>query len=207
MARRTQGIRTHRPVISAEATRRELRACGTALVNHFLTMHQVMAAHVHLQPAELLIMLATTTGNVQRLLRSGPQSDALRAGEPVPPELLVPMSRRAIARVTGIPTETVRRHVASMIERGVLVSTPKGVYARNRLREAWAVGAMLRLVESHVDCTEALRALQVIVPAQREVAATLEAPRPGGTPPSRSAQEPGLRPPKATAGTRRRSVG
>jgi hypothetical protein len=174
-------------VISVEATRRELRICGTALVNHFLTMHHVMAAHVHLQPAELLIMLATTTGNVQRLLRSGLQSDALRTGEPVPPELLVPMSRRAIARVTGIPTETVRRHVASMIERGVLVSTPKGVYARNRLGEPWAVGAMLRLVESLMDCTEALRALQVIVPAHREAAATLEPPRRGSTPPSRSA--------------------
>jgi predicted ArsR family transcriptional regulator len=88
----------------------------------------------------------------------------LRGSKPLPPELAVPMSRRAIARVTGIPTETVRRHVESMVERGILVSTPKGVRAPNRLTERWAATAALRLIESHVDCTERLIALQAIAP-------------------------------------------
>ena len=164
MAERTEGIQTYRYSISAEATERELRLCGFALLNHFLTMHHVIAEHVRLQPIELLILIATTTGNVQRALRTEALPEALRGSKPLPPELVVPMSRRAIARVTGIPTETVRRHVESMVKRGILVSMPKGVRAPNRLTERWAAAAVLRLIESHVGCTERLTALQAIAP-------------------------------------------
>jgi hypothetical protein len=127
-------------------------------------MHHVIAEHVRLQPIELLILIATTTGNVQRALRPEALPEALRGSKPLPPELAVPMSRRAIARVTGIPTETVRRHVESMVERGILVSTAKGVRAPNRLTERWAAAATLRLIESHAACTEKLIALKALVP-------------------------------------------
>jgi hypothetical protein len=97
-------------------------------------------------------------------LRTEALPEALRGSKPLPPELAVPMSRRAIARVTGIPTETVRRHVESMVKRGILVSMPKGVRAPNRLTERWAAAATLRLIESHAACTEKLIALQAIAP-------------------------------------------
>ena len=164
MAERTEGIQTYRYSISVEATERELRLCGFALLNHFLTMHHVIAEHVRLQPIELLILIATTTGNVQRALRPEALPEALRGSKPLPPELAVPISRRAIARVTGIPTETVRRHVEGMVKRGILLSTPKGVRAPSRLTERWAAAATLRLIESHVGCTERLIALQAIAP-------------------------------------------
>jgi hypothetical protein len=154
----------YRLSISPEATARELRLCGFALLNHYLAMHQVIAEHVRLTPIELLILLATTTGNVQRALRPGLLPEELRGHKPLPPGLVVPMSRRAIARVTGLPTETVRRHVASMVERGILVAMPKGVRAPHRLAERWASAAVLRLIESHVTCAEQLMALQVIAP-------------------------------------------
>ena len=141
MAERTEGVQTCRYSMSVEATQRELRLCGFALLNHYLTMHQVIAEHVRLQLPE-----------------------AFRSSKSLPPELVVPMSRRAIARVTGLPTETVRRHVESMLRRGILVSTPKGVLAPNRLAEPWAAAATLRLIESHAACTEQLMALQVIAP-------------------------------------------
>jgi hypothetical protein len=164
VAERTTGVQTYRYTISVEATERELRLCGFALLNHFLTMHHVIAEHVRLQPMELLILIATTTGNVQRALRTEALPEALRGSKPLPPELAVPMSRRAIARVTGIPTETVRRHVESMVKRGILVSMPKGVRAPSRLTERWAAAATLRLIESHAACTEKLIALQAIAP-------------------------------------------
>jgi hypothetical protein len=155
--------------ISPEAARRELRLCGFALLNHYLTMHQVIAEHVQLPPVEMLILVATTTGNVQRVLRPGSVPEALRGTKPLPPELMVPMSRRAIARVTGLPTETVRRHVDGMVRRGILVARPKGVLAPSRLNEDWAAGAVLSLLESQAACTEQLLALQAIAP---------QAPRP-----------------------------
>lgn len=164
MAERADQTQAHRFAVSAEATERELRLCGFALLNHFLSMHHVIAEHVKLQPAELLILIATTTGNVQRALRTKALPEALRGSEALPPGMMVPISRRAIARVTGIPTETVRRHVESMVQRGILISTPKGVYAPNRLTERWAAAATLRLIESQVACTERLIALQVVVP-------------------------------------------
>jgi hypothetical protein len=159
---RTEGTHAYRCSISVEATERELRRCGFALLTHYLTMHHVIAGHVRLQPVELLILIATTTGNVQRALRPEALPADFRGSKPLPQELVVPMSRRAIARVTGIPTETVRRHVESMVERGILVSTRRGVRAPNRLGERWAAAAMLQLIESHAACTERLIALQAL---------------------------------------------
>ena len=164
VADRSEIVQTHRIAISVEATQRELRLCGFALLNHYLTMHQLIAEHVQLPPVEILILIATTTGNVQRALRPGSLPESLRGSMPLPPELVVPMSRRAIARVTGLPTETVRRHVDSMIRRGILVVMSKGVLAPNRLTESWAAGAVLSLLESHAGCTEQLMALQAIAP-------------------------------------------
>lgn len=164
MADRTEGAHACRYSISTEATEQELRRCGFALLTHYLTMHQVIAEHVALQPVELLILIATTTGNVQRALRPEALAAELRGSKPLPHELVVPMSRRAIARVTGVPTETVRRHVESMVERGILVSTPKGVCAPSRLHEGWATSAVLRLIESHAACTERLIELQAMAP-------------------------------------------
>jgi hypothetical protein len=161
---RTERIQTSRFSISAEVTERELRLCGFALLNDYLTMHQVFAEHLRLPPVELLILIATTTGNVQRALRSDALQDSIRGSHTLPPGLGVPMSRRAIARVTGLPTETVRRHVESMVKRGILEAKPKGVHAPNRLKERWAAGATLRLIESHAACTERLIALGVLAP-------------------------------------------
>ncbi len=164
MAEPTEASPKHRLSVSPEATQRELRLCAFAVLDHYLSMHQVIAAHLGLEPVALLILITTTTGNVQRALRSDGLPGALRGSEPLPPGLVVPMSRRAIARVTGIPTESVRRHVDALVRRGLLVSTPKGVHAANRLTEDWALAATLRLVASHATCTERLMALEAIVP-------------------------------------------
>jgi hypothetical protein len=159
---RGEAAPAHRHSIAVEAMERELRLCGFALLNHYLAMHQVIAEHVRLPPVELLILLATTTGNVQRALRPEALPQALRGRQPLPPALMVPISRRAIARVTGLPTETVRRHVDGMVRRGILVATPRGVLAPSRLDEGWAPGAVLRLLEAHATCADQLVALQAV---------------------------------------------
>jgi hypothetical protein len=163
MTQHTEGVPSCRYSVSAKATERQLRLCGFALLNHWLGMHRALAGHLELQPVELLILVATTTGNVQRALSPGTRKTGLPAREPLPTALVVPMSRGAIARVTGIPKETVRRHVASMVGRGILLSTPKGVRAPNRPAERKALAAILELLELHAECTEQLGDLQVIV--------------------------------------------
>jgi hypothetical protein len=163
MNQRADGASRYRYAVSPGATERQLRLCGFALLNHCLAMHRVLAGHLELQPVELLILVATTTGNVQRALSPGTRKTQLPAREPLPAGLVVPVSRRAIARITGLPKETVRRRVTSMIERGVLISTPKGVRAPNRLAERKALAAILELLELHAECTEQLQDLQAIV--------------------------------------------
>jgi len=162
MTQRTDRAARFRVSVSAGATQRELRMCGFALLNQYLAMYRVIAEHLEIHPVELLILIATTTGNVQRAVRPGALPEILRGGTPLPPELIVPMSRRAIARVTGIPKETVRRHVDSMVERGILLSMPRGVRARPGLADRTAVTAILRLVELHAVCTEQLIELGAI---------------------------------------------
>jgi hypothetical protein len=162
MTQRTDRAARLRVSLSAEATQRELRMCGFALLNQYLAMHRLIAEHLELHPVELLILIATTTGNVQRAVRPGALPEILRGSTPLPPELIVPMSRRAIARVTGIPKETVRRHVDSMVERGILLSMPRGVRARPGLADRTAVTAIQGLVELHAVCTEQLIELGAI---------------------------------------------
>jgi hypothetical protein len=164
VAERTDRGGRHRLSISADATERELRLCGFALLNHYLTMHRAIAEHVQLAPVELLILIATTTGNVQRSVRLGALPKGLRGTQPLPVAMVVPISRRAIARITGIPKETVRRHVDGMVERGILLASPQGVRAPSRLAERWAVDAVLQLLESHAACTERLFELQALTP-------------------------------------------
>jgi hypothetical protein len=87
VAERTEGFQTSRYSISVEATERELRLCGFASLNHFPTIHQMIAEHVRLQPIELLILIATATGNVQGALRPEALPAALRGSKPRPPGL------------------------------------------------------------------------------------------------------------------------
>ena len=162
MTQLTDRAARFRVSVSAEATQRELRMCGFALLNQYLAMHRVIAEHLELHPVELLILIATTTGNVQRAVRPDALPEVLRGSKPLPSELIVPMSRRAISRMTGIPKETVRRHVDSMVRRGILLSMSRGVRAKPGLADRKAMTAILRVVELHAACTEQLIKLGAI---------------------------------------------
>jgi hypothetical protein len=163
MTQRTD-IAKYRLSVSLAATEKELRLCAFALVNHYIAMHRALADHLELPPVELLILIATTTGNAQRAARPEALPELLRGSEPLPVELVVPVSRRAIARMTGIPKETVRRHVDDMIKRGILLAMPGGVRTRPGLAGRKALGTVQRLVELHATCTEQLIRLEAIAP-------------------------------------------
>jgi hypothetical protein len=167
MAQRPDTAR-YRLSVSRAATEKELRLCAYALVNHYMAMHRVIADHLELQPVEMLILIATTTGNTQRAARPEALPEMLRGSEPLPEKLVVPMSRRAISRMTGIPKETVRRHVEGMTRRGILIAMPGGgVRARPGLAGRKALGTVHRLVELHATCTELLIRLEAIAPQDK----------------------------------------
>jgi hypothetical protein len=90
MTQLTDRAARFRVSVSAEATQRELRMCGFALLNQYLAMHLVIAEHLELNPIELLILIATTTGNVQRAVRPDALPEVLRGSTPLPQELIEP---------------------------------------------------------------------------------------------------------------------
>jgi CRP-like cAMP-binding protein len=102
------------------------RVAMTALCNQFLTMHRAVSEVASLGPTETLIFLTISVANVQRLMRERAIPVQMCGIEPLPREWVVPISRNAIASATGLPRETVRRQVAKMIARGLLVDDPRG---------------------------------------------------------------------------------
>ena len=97
-----------------------------ALTNLFLSMHRTFTGHEGHSPSVVLIYCTVSVGNIQKLMRERVIPSEFTATAVLPREWVVPMSRSAIAATTGLPRETVRRHVAQMIEAGLLVEDPRG---------------------------------------------------------------------------------
>ncbi len=102
------------------------RIAMSALANQHLAMHHIFAAPNGLNPTELLIYLTITVANVQKLMRERSVPDQFSAKAVLPREWVVPISRHAIATASGLPRETVRRHVTRMIENGLLIEDERG---------------------------------------------------------------------------------
>ncbi|MBX9796692.1 hypothetical protein [Sphingomonas sp.] len=79
-----------------------------------------------LGPVELQICLTVAVANVQKLMRERTLPPEYGGKDRLPDDLVVPISRNAIASATGLPRETVRRQVEKLIGRGVLVEDPRG---------------------------------------------------------------------------------
>jgi hypothetical protein len=103
------------------------------LGNCFLLQHRMLADILGLKPVPALIVLTVAISTVQKYMRQSVRDPAYRASVPLPEALSGGISRRAIARSTGLPTETVRRCVEELVEIGRLeiltaqkVRTPPG---------------------------------------------------------------------------------
>ena len=102
------------------------RVAMFALTNLFLSMHRTFTGHEGHSPSVVLIYCTVSVGNIQKLMRERSVPREFTATAVLPREWVVPMSRSAIAATTGLARETVRRHVAQMIEAGLLVEDPRG---------------------------------------------------------------------------------
>jgi hypothetical protein len=103
------------------------------LGNCFLTQQRQLAEALGLKPVPAMILLTVAMSTVQKYMRQSPLDSAYRGSVALPEALSGGISRRAIARSTGLPTETVRRCVADLVAAGKLeilsaqmVRTPPG---------------------------------------------------------------------------------
>jgi len=76
----------------------------------------------------VIIFLGITTQNSQHLMLHRAHRERFASfREPIPQELMRPVSRLSLARSTGLPRETVRRKVLRLIERGLVVEANGGL--------------------------------------------------------------------------------
>ncbi len=102
------------------------RAAIFPLLNLFLAMLRALSEHEEMGPSVLLIYCTVCVGNIQKLMRERKVPNDYIATAVLPREWVVPMSRSAISAATGLPRETVRRHVGHLIEKGLLIEDPRG---------------------------------------------------------------------------------
>ncbi len=106
---------------------------GNALLMLNLELQQRFGLRAEAYQVFMLIVMST----VQRFARNPGSDDTLLGRNPLPPEAAGSISRRRIAETLDIPFETVRRTVAGLLARGMIVerrrgrlSTPGGTLAR-----------------------------------------------------------------------------
>lgn len=97
-----------------------------------------------------VIYLAVVCAGIDRIQRDPELAGQFSAEVPVPEEMRTPVSRRAIAESLGLPRETVRRKIASLIAQGHLLEREGGVVAVGPVLErrdnmAFAMGAVREL--------------------------------------------------------------
>lgn len=134
------------------------------MVNALLTMELDLQAALDLRAEERQVFAAIAIATVQKFVRTaGPKSPHV-GNAPLPRDLAGHISRRRVADALGLPLETTRRHVARLIERGLVVEvrrgqlqTPGGTLAR--LSENRATLRMARQFLSVIRAFERLGAL------------------------------------------------
>jgi uncharacterized protein YqgV (UPF0045/DUF77 family) len=110
--------------IDHQTARLDARLVAFELGNGFLNQHRLLSQALGLKPVATLVWLTVAVASVQRYMRRNPRDLAYRGAVPLPDDLAGAISRRAIARATGLPAETVRRSVAGLVDQGLLEVLP-----------------------------------------------------------------------------------
>lgn len=119
---------THRPHLSIDEAalltveHHALYEAANTVLHVWLDMQTI-----HMLRAEpFLIYLTVAVASTQRSARKPPPTVPDPTHSPLGPEIRSHISRRRLAEVTGIPLETVRRHVLALIASGHVTELGRG---------------------------------------------------------------------------------
>ncbi|MFN3847065.1 MAG: winged helix-turn-helix transcriptional regulator [Paracoccaceae bacterium] len=117
-----------------------------------------------LRPEEFEVFQLVVLATVQRYVRAAGSDGVKLDRTPLGPEKTGAISRRRIAETLDIPLETVRRHVAHLMDKGLVVERGRGRIATpgGTLSRASTVGETLRLAQRHLALTNKLIQLGVL---------------------------------------------
>lgn len=135
-------------MLDPEGFARYERLVAYEVGNTLLMLNLELQKSFGLRVEEYQIFMLIVLSTVQRFARDPGSDETLFDRTPLPTSLAGSISRRRISETLGIPLETVRRTVAGLLARGMIVerqrgvlSTPGGTLARlaaDRLPERMA---------------------------------------------------------------------
>lgn len=144
-------------VINRSVLHEEFRLLSYLVVTDMLETNRIWRYYLSLDNDDLMILLNITLANVQKVMRDRPRRDPFLGNVGIPQDLIMPISRRAIARATGLPRETVRRRVDRLIAVGLVVELSGGVRSRPRILAAdHVIAALIEHVERLTGTANAL---------------------------------------------------
>jgi len=115
-----------RLVLDPDGFARRERLVAYEIGNTLLMLNLELQQRFGLRAEEYQIFLLIVISTVQRFARAPGDNEALLDRTPLPPEASGSISRRRIAETLEIPLETVRRAVAGLLVRGMIVERRRG---------------------------------------------------------------------------------
>jgi hypothetical protein len=107
------------------------RVIAHFLVEFILRSAESVAASFDHDYEEALIFLTISNRNSEKVMNDAKLRELYGSyTSTIPPEHALLISRLALARATGLPRETVRRKVARLMARGLVIELPGGLRAR-----------------------------------------------------------------------------
>jgi biotin operon repressor len=133
------------------------------IVNVLVNLASDVQKTLKLRPDACQIYMIIAVSAVQKYARE-PSGGAHDGVDPLPLQMSGSVSRRRIAEITGIPRETVARHVRHLIERGLVVEVGSGklVTPPGLLRDIGPTGLPDRLVAEFTKVAQRLAGLGVV---------------------------------------------
>lgn len=126
-----------RLVLDPESFARRERLVAYEIGNTLLMLNFELQQRFGLRAEEYQIFLLIILSTVQRFARGQGDGEAFLDRTPLPPEESGSISRRRISETLDIPLETVRRTVASLLSRGMVVERHRGCLSTSGGTLAW----------------------------------------------------------------------
>ena len=145
------------------------RATAYSMVNCFVNQQRVWMETMRMGPATLLIYMIVTLAAVQKVTRLPEIPEELRGLNPLPPDMVGCISRRAVAASSGIPREQVRRIINELLESGRLIPAGRNAVRvpRDNARGESFVHVPALLLVDIVRMVDELRRLGVVADQQQ----------------------------------------
>lgn len=133
------------------------------IVNGMLNLFADIQATLSLRPEPAQIYTLIAISAAQKYVRDPNKSD-FNGRAPFPAEMIGTISRRRLSDITGIPRETVARHVRHLMERGLVVETGVGKLATppGLLNDLQPTGLPERMIREAATLAQKLVRLKVL---------------------------------------------